>query len=425
MNRARNYDLPLLGLMLLATTLGLAFILDAGYARSLAQGRGYLPPEFKQQMLYLIPAAIMYWITSRFHAETWLKASKYIWITSLLLLIATDLIGTSLNGAKRWIDIGPVNLQPAEFAKLATILYLASCFATRPEWVTRRYKSTALWLDATVFPKLKRCFPGFLVLFAVFLIEKEPDLGTGAVIAATAFAMFIPGGVSKKSLLACFVLAVGGAGAMVWKEPYRLDRIANHAHRWDLKNLDDIGYQTVQSELGMANGAIFGVGPGAGRSKHVMPATTTDFVMATVAEEFGLLGSLVVLATLGGLVMRLLQLARKAETKFKMLVLFGVASWIGVQSCVNIMMANGSLPAIGIPLPFISSGGSSLVALWMAIGVCQAMLIPVPKKETKVAASRHRWGNGGARVSGPRSGSGSKRPRSGPAVPRIPSGTRR
>lgn len=425
MNRARHYDPVLLGLSLFATLLGLIFIWDAGYARSLQQGRGYIPSEFKQQVIYLFPALLAYWAVSKFHAEKWLKASKVIWLLSLGALIAVEVIGVSMNGAKRWLAFGPVNFQPAEFAKIATIIYLAGVLANRPEWPTKKYKDWGAWLDATFKPKLMRCLPGIWVLASIVLIEMEPDLGTAAVVGAASFAMFWVGGVSKKTLVAASLVCALGVGAMVWDKAYRLERIIHHGDRWQMKNVDDIGYQTVQSELGMANGGIWGVGPGAGRSKHVMPATTTDFVMATVGEEFGLAGSLVVLCVLGAIVARLLYLARQVQSRFKMLVLFGVASWFGVQTCVNFMMANAFLPAIGIPLPFISSGGSSLIALWLGLGVCQAMMLPTPvKKEKEIAVSRDRWGNGGTRVSrsgGRPSGGGAKR---GAPVPRVPTGPR-
>jgi cell division protein FtsW len=423
--RENRYDPILLGLTVLATVLGLLFILDAGYARSLAEGRGYFPKEFTQQLLFLVVSVGAYWFVSRFHADKWLKASKVIWFISLAALIAVEFVGVTMNGATRWLAFGPVKVQPAEFAKLATVLYLAAYFATRPPLSTQKYKDWGQYLDTNFVPLVKRYLPAVWVGLAFVLIEKEPDLGTGAIVAATALAMFYAGGISKRSLMLCGAIAIGGVLFTVQQQPYRLDRITNHAQRWDLKHVDDIGYQTVQSELGMANGALLGVGPGAGRSKHVMPATTTDFVMATVGEEFGLLGCLVVLGVLGGLVTRLLVLAGRADSQFKMLVLYGVGAWIGVQACVNVMMANGFLPAIGIPLPFISSGGSSLLAMWLAIGVCQAMLLPVPVKEEKVAPSRHRWGNGRARVSRTRSSQARKSSRGGAPVPRVTAGPRR
>jgi cell division protein FtsW len=254
-------------------------------------------------------------------------------------------------------------------------------------------------MDTVMVPKLRRCLPGLWVLLAVVLINKEPDLGTAAVIAATAFVMFVAGGVTRKTLFVGVLLAALGVGAMIKQEPYRMERIANHASRWSDQNMDDTGYQTVQSEVAQASGGVLGVGIGAGRAKHVLPATTTDFIMATVGEEFGLLGSLVVVGLLGAFVLRLIVLAGRAETQFGALVLTGIAAWIGVQACTNIMMANGFLPAIGIPLPFISSGGSSLISLWLGIGLAQAVLAPLPAKEEELAPRRHRRWHRRARLS--------------------------
>ncbi|MEZ0325041.1 MAG: FtsW/RodA/SpoVE family cell cycle protein [Fimbriimonas sp.] len=425
MNRAKHYDPILFGLTALVTLLGLLFILDAGYARSLAEGRGYLPKEFTQQLMFLGFSGVAYWIVARFHAERWLKAAGIIWFLSLASLIAVEVVGTTMNGATRWLALGPIKIQPAEFVKLSTVLYLAAYFATRPALTTEKYRDWGAYLDANFGAIVRRYMPSIWVGLAFYLIEKEPDLGTGAMVAVIAFTMFFAGGISKRSIAICVGIALMGILFTIYKQPYRLDRITNHADRWSLRNVDDIGFQTVQSELGMANGALVGVGPGAGRSKHVMPATTTDFVMATVGEEFGLLGCLLVLGLIGGLVWRTMYLAAKADSQFKMLVLYGVAAWIGIQTCVNMMMANGFLPAIGIPLPFISSGGSSLFALWMAIGICQAMLLPVPVKEERRAPSRYRWGNGGARVSRPRSGQAGTRPGGGAQVPRVVARPRR
>jgi cell division protein FtsW len=206
------------------------------------------------------------------------------------------------------------------------------------------------------------------------VVEKEPDLGTAAIIAVTGFAMFVPGGVSKRSLAAAVVLAVSGCWLMIKHEPYRLERIENHIQRWSPKNVDDTSYQTVQSELAMATGGVTGIGVGNGRAKQVIPATTTDFIWATLAEEFGLAGSLVVLAVIAAFVWRLLQQSSRAPSRFGSLVLFGLGAWIGIQACVNVMMANGFLPAIGIPGPFLSSGGSGLIALWCAVGLSQSVL---------------------------------------------------
>lgn len=396
MNPTRRLSDPTLFWLALALTgVGMLFIFDAGYARSMRDGRGMIPREFLMQVPFLVAGIGVAWFIGRISQIKLKKWSIGIFLLGMLSLIAVEIpgIGVEMSGAHRWIGFGSFLLQPAEFFKIAAIIYLAGVFADRKAWPSKmpHFSNWAAKLDALAVPKLKRCLPALWVLLGVFLIEKEPDLGTAAVVAVTAFVMFILGGVSRSTLIVGALLAAGGTWFMVKAQPYRMERIENHAHRWEPKNVDDVGYQTVQSELAQATGGWIGVGVGAGRAKHVIPATTTDFIMATVAEEFGLFGSVAVLGLLGGLVGRLLWLANRAHTKFAMLVLGGVAAWIGVQTCTNVMMANGFVPAIGIPLPFISSGGSSLIALWMAMGLCQAVLRPVPvAKEAVVEADRDR-----------------------------------
>lgn len=405
MNRAlRIYDPILFWLAMAATVLGMLFVYDAGYARALAQEMGPIPPEFRSQLMFLGPALIGAALVARVRPESWKKGSKLVWIGSLLLLIAVEVAGTEMNGAKRWIKIGPIPFQPAEFAKIATIVYLAGAFADRKAWPKNMPKrSFAQWMDSVAPAKLMRALPAIWVLFAVALIEHEPDLGTAAVVAATAFAMFPAGGVSWKSIVAAIGISAVGAGAMVIKQPYRMERITNHVHRWENGNADDIGFQTVQSEAAMASGGLFGVGIGNGRAKHILPATTTDFIMATIGEEVGLIGSLIVLSVIGAIVWRLKWLASQATDRFASLILFGTAAWIGIQACVNVMMANGFLPAIGIPLPFISSGGSSLIALWVALGLCQSVLAPQPEpaeqEEKARETGRNRRRHGRTRLS--------------------------
>jgi len=405
MNSARRLHDPILfGLALLLTALGMLFIFDAGYARALRDGKGTIPREFLMQGAFLVGALLLAMVVAGISQMKWKRWSKGFFFIGMLSMIAVEVphVGVEMSGAHRWIKLGPLLIQPAEFFKIAVILYLAGLFADRKPWPKKlpKFRDLAAKLDALAGPKIKRCLPALWILIGVILIEKEPDLGTAGIVAVTTFGLFILGGVTRASLILGVVLAVLGCWFMVKAQPYRMDRIINHAHRWDPENVDDIGYQTVQSELAMASGGYVGVGIGAGRAKHVIPATTTDFIMATVGEEFGLLGSLVVIGLIGALVLRLFWLASQAHTKFAMLVLAGVGTWIGVQACTNVMMANGFLPAIGIPLPFISSGGSSLISLWLAMGLCQAVLAPVPvSKEADIATGRDRWRHGRARLS--------------------------
>ncbi len=388
--KLRIYDPVLLILGAVATGLGLLFIFDAGYARAIQSQKTGLPPEFQSQLIFLLIAAGASWWAASIPSVSWKKWSKLAWVINLLLLMAVPIFGHQLNGAKRWIGYGIFTIQPAEFAKLAAIIYLAGYFADRKAW-PQKIKYPKHWIskmDNVWIPKLMRCFPAIWVMIGVAFIEYEPDLGTGAVIAATGFAMFFPARVTTKSIYASVVVAaILCTGAML-KEPYRVQRFTHHIQRWKDENFDELEFQSVQAELAISSGGVPGVGLGAGRAKHVLPATTTDFIWATVGEESGLWGSVIVLSVLGGIVFRLLYLARIAKNRFDMLLLFGVGSWIGIQTCVNVMMANAFLPAIGIPLPFISSGGSSLIALWMALGVCQATLAPVQDKPKQIKQKR-------------------------------------
>jgi cell division protein FtsW len=260
-------------------------------------------------------------------------------------------------------------------------------------------------VDTVASAKLKRWLPAVWVLLGILLIEKEPDMGTGLVMATSAFAIAALGGATKKSLLAGVAMAVVLCGFMLVAQPYRWTRIVNHFQRWEQRNIDDSGYQTVQSEIGMASGGVNGVGSGAGHAKHLMPATTTDFVMATVAEEYGFIGSITVLGLLGSMVIRLLHRASQIKDRFAMLTLTGIATWFGFQGCVNLLQANGTLPPIGIPFPFVSSGGSSLLALWAAIGVTEAIAVtrPAPShavvEEAPNAAGSDRRRDGRTRLS--------------------------
>jgi cell division protein FtsW len=373
---------------LLATLIGLFFVFDAGYARSIGSKDGNLmPPEFKSQIIFFIPSLVAGFMCSRVKMSSWKAAAGWIFAGVVLMLIAVSTIGIRENGAQRWLGVGPFSIQPAEFAKLGCVLYLAAVFSSRKSWpVLKPRKNVFHWMDTVAVPKFVRAFPAILILVVGGLINHEKDLGTAGVIAATAFFMFVPAGVQWKSLVAAIVLSLVAGWVVIRQEPYRLERIENHQNRWSADEIDDTNFQTNQSELGMATGGLAGLGVGNGRAKHLIPATTTDFVMATVGEEFGFIGSLLVLLTLGCLVWRLLYQASQAQTKFATIFLYGIGFWIGIQTCVNMSMANGFLPAIGIPLPFVSSGGSSLMALWCAIGVAQSAIAADRVKKPEAVA---------------------------------------
>src|ERR1044072_1144477 len=229
-------------LPLAAPVLGLLFVFDAGSPRSIAAGRSMIPREFVMQLLFLPVAIGASVVCAGTRPEKLKKIAKILWWVSFasLLLVYFPVIGKTMNGASRWVGFGSFTIQPAEFVKVTCILYLAAVFLDRKPWNNKiKYRNRIEWADRVMTPKLIRMMPAFAVLFAVLLIEKEPDMGTGAVVAFVAFCMLFLGGVSKKSLIAATCLAALGVFAMVKQEPYRLERITNHAHRSDSGTLDD------------------------------------------------------------------------------------------------------------------------------------------------------------------------------------------
>jgi cell division protein FtsW len=403
MQKSRYLDPVLLGLGVLATLLGVFFTFDAGYPREIANGRSPLSSFVIQQAVCGVLGIAAFYLLCNLKKKVIFKLSIGAWVLSMIGLAFCHIPGLAYpqNGAYRWFKLpGLPVIQPAEFVKLTTVLFLAVLLAQRGPWKPKPAKDIFTWLDKNMKAKFLRLVPGIAVLISVIVIEKEPDLGTGAIVLCIAIAMYLAAGVSKWSL----TLVGGGlvviVALMVNGAAYRMERINNHLHRWDERNMNDVGYQSVQAELAFSEGRWFGTGPGNGRAKHVLPAGTTDFVMATVGEEFGLVGSLAVITVLGLLTMRLFKLATMATVPVAKFLLMGVGSWIGIQSCVNIMMANSFVPPIGVPLPFVSYGGSSLLALWVALGIANASLAFKPEKEAAYAASGNRWGHRRPRLSG-------------------------
>lgn len=354
-------------------TIGTFVIFDAGFARSIQKGDGVVPGEFKSQILFGLIAALIAYGVSRVPGNVWRRLALPIFAVSMLGLVAVKVFGQEMNGAQRWLKIGPVQVQPAEFMKIAAIVFVASVLADRKPWRRAKTKDWAQWLDRVAVLKFVRLLPMFAILAAVLMIELEPDLGTAAVIGATGYFMFLFGGITAKSKLWVSAIALLLVGGLVLKSPFRMERVTNHVHRWEADRIDDVGYQTVQSEIAMASGGLVGTGPGSGRVKHLMPAATTDFVFATVAEETGFLGVMAILSLVGALVWRIWTQALQCRNAFAQNLCFGVAIWLTIQATVNLMMANGFLPPIGIPFPFISSGGSSLIALLIGVALCQSV----------------------------------------------------
>lgn len=396
-------DTTLFWLALATSVLGLVFILDAGYVQSNRIGQGLLPRAFITQAIMLCVSLLAFFMVRRASPEKLQNKAPLLVGIAFLGLILVEIVGVSQNGAKRWLGYGPFVLQPAEFMKVGAILYLAYALARKKPWEStwESRKKSKGWVHQVLVPKLDRLWPAFIILIAVAFIEHEKDLGTACVVLATSLALFVSAPVTWKSVAIIGIVLAGGLGGFIIKEPYRVQRFITHKDRWEQEYINNETYQTTQSELAMASGKLVGVGFAQGRAKYMLPATTSDFIMATVGEECGVWGPAICLVLVGGICFKLLNLARQQKDRFRKLFLSGTAWWLAIQACTNLMMANATLPAIGIPFPFISAGGSSLLAIWIAMALCDRFSAAVePTKEVAVASSHNRWRNRRTRLSG-------------------------
>lgn len=403
-----------------ATFLGVYIIYSAGLPKALDDGNSVLR-EAVTQLIIAIAMALLLPFLTRLDIGFWRKNSKAIFAGTVLLTLLTLVpgLGITRSGATRWIGAGPLTLQPSEFVKLSTVLLLAGLLASRParKEAPKRFASLGSRLDWLSKYRWSRAVPFLVPIILALKIEREPDLGTAAVILCVMGGLLYLGGISRRSFAWLSAFGAIAAIGMVTFEGYRMERLLTFRDMWSNQNLDDAGFHASRALAAMAGAPVpIGGGPGSGWAKHFMPAATTDYAMVTIAEEFGIIGSLAVIALLGGLTYvigkrGLEQLQRSesltdpqalARARFAALTLIGIALWLGVQTTVNVMMANGTLPSIGIPLPFFSAGGSSLMALGLAMAIVQsaACYETIPQEQEARASGRHRRRNRRTRLSG-------------------------
>ncbi|MCX7620954.1 MAG: putative lipid II flippase FtsW [Acidimicrobiales bacterium] len=347
--------LALFSMLVLLNIVGLVMILSASTVTSL---ENYGSPwyQFTRHLMWLAVGTTCFVISLRIDFHCWRDWTKYLLRGSLLLLILVLVpgVGRTVNGASRWIGYGPVTVQPSEIAKLALLLYVADLLARR----SHRIGDTQLSLR-----------PVLVVFFAIAaLVMLQPNLGTTIILFMIVFVMLFVAGVPGKHLaLLAGTGAIGGA-LFAFTEDYRRRRLTAFADPWaDPLNT---GYQTIQSSAALANGGLVGTGIGQGRAKYgFLPEAHTDFIFSVLGEELGFIGALVLLAIFVAFGAFAIRVALRAPDRFGMLVAVGITTWFMFQALVNIGAAVGVLPTTGVPLPFVSFGGSSLVVNFFAAGI--------------------------------------------------------
>ena len=294
----------------------------------------------------------------------------YVITLALLVAVLVPGIGSEINGSRRWIVIpGVGSLQPAEFAKLAIVLYLA-------HWLDRRGKAaSSFWNGLVPF--------GMLVAPGFFLIAMEPDLGTAGVYVIVAVSIFFMAGANLLYLSAIGAGVMAAAWLMISSTSYQLERVQTFLDPF--RDPLGAGYNTVQALLALALGGITGLGLGESRMKFLyLPAPSTDFIFAIIGEEWGLVGTLTVLALFVVVAYQGYRIAITAPDTFSGLVACGLTTWLVVQAFINLAVVTALMPVTGIPLPFISAGGSALTINLAAIGI----LLSISRETTQTGSLR-------------------------------------
>ena len=354
--QSRTTDFKILWAIIISLNLfGLLMILSASSVTALYQyGSSWY--QFRLQAIWFVLGCGVMLFTSRYPYEMWSKWMKLILFISAGLMVAVLIpgLGVAVNGSARWIGWGPLRMQPSEMAKLAVILYAA-------DTLTRRVGQIGDW---------KAVLRPIVIVFGVFavLLMKQPNLGTTIILATIVLVMLFVGGAPGKPLALLSGMLVAGATLFAFTEPYRFRRLMAFRDPWaDPLNT---GFQTIQSQVGFANGGVLGTGLGQGRAKWgFLPEAHTDFIYAIIGEEIGLVGSVLVIAMFLGFALFGVRTALHARDRFGMLLATGITTWIIIQAFINIGACVGVLPITGVPLPFVSAGGSSLVVTMAASGI--------------------------------------------------------
>lgn len=345
----------LLIVVTILTLLGLVMVLSASSVSDL-RSTGNSWYSFQRQVLWVLIGAGAMVVTLRVDYRTWRRwSTPVLWgCLGLLALVLVPGVGVSVNGATRWLGAGPVQIQPAEFAKLGLLLWVCDLLA-------RRWKQMGD-SRATLRPVLIGLGGTAMLLLA------QPNLGTTIVISASVLVVLLVAGTSLWKMAALGAVATVSTTALALGAGYRRDRVLAFLDPWaDPLNT---GYQTIQSMVGIASGGLTGVGLGASRAKWgFLPFAHTDFIFAIIAEELGLIGAGTVIVLFAALGMFGARTAMGAADPFGMLLATGITTWLVVQAVVNLGAVLGVLPITGVPLPFVSFGGSSLVVTLAATGI--------------------------------------------------------
>ncbi len=373
-------------ILLTATMCLLAFgavmVYSASSATTLLQGQGYGSGYLIKFVLYGAIGLVVMRVLARDGVAKVQSITAPLLAASFVLVLAVHIphVGVSVNGARRWIGPGPLQFQPSELMKIALVLYSATLLASRPQ---------------RVFDLRELTKPLLLVVGgACLLVFTQPDLGTAMVIAFTVAAMLVAAGIplGKLALIAVAVLVPVLLYALV--KPYTRARLTSFIDPW--AHASSSGFQAVQGQIAIGSGGLFGVGPGQSVQKiFYLPEAPTDFILAVIAEELGVIGVFALLFLYGLIAYAGLRAAKAARSLYSALIAVGVTTLIVSQAILNAFAVLGLAPLTGVPLPFVSYGSSSLIVMLAAMGLLLNVAAGATGHVRAVAPSRRRSGGSG------------------------------
>ena len=411
MNRGQLEQRLLVLVTLALVAFGLVMVYSATSA-SAAIGDGDPMTYLKKHAVYAVLGFGLMIAASRFDNRRLRLLAPPLVLGSLVLCAAVLAVAPEINGARRWLYLGPVSFQPSEVAKLSLLLFAAGYLARNgpPRSLGELWRP--IGLVATVFAGL-------------FLLQ--PDLGTTISLALMLSGMLVVAGVPARTLAAGGGLAVTLGLVAIWAAPYRRERLLSFLDPW--ADPEDTGFQTVQATIGLGSGGLTGEGLGQSVQKiNYLPEAHTDMILAIIGEELGLIGTTAVIAAFAAFAFAGFTIALRARDPFGKLLAAGITSLVCGQAAVNLAAVLGIAPLTGIPLPFVSFGGTSLLVLLASVGILLNIAVderaPSRASQSRAANSDRRRRNSRPRAAGARGGGGAARARRSGDVRRV-AGSRR
>lgn len=344
----QKVDFPLLITVGLLVIFGLLMVYDA----SVVQGLKDFKDSYyyiRQQLIWVVGGIVMMFFFSRFDYKKFKTLARPLLLISLLLLLAVFIpgLGASGGGAHRWLRLGPLTLQPAEIIKLTSVIFLSSAFVRKPKALS------FIILVGTIS-------------FIIAVLQK--DLGSTIVFVATSGLLYFISGAPLWHLLISVPFGVGGLILLIFTSGYRSKRIL--AFLDPFSDTQGFTYHISQILIALGSGGLFGLGLGHSRQKfEYIPEVSTDSIFGIIGEELGFVGACVVILLFVILILRGLKIAQNCQDEFGKILALGLTSWLGIQVVINLSSMTALLPLTGVPLPFISYGGSALVANLTAVGI--------------------------------------------------------